>query len=268
MIFFKYRVWNERTKKNLLNFAVHMSRPDTFNDSLDCLPAYNYDVTVEDAKDYLLEWGKNKGFPPEYTEQFSSVMAEYINANPEILKENSNDIPFLWRQNIGVSCFTINPRNPVMWEKYGDNGRGICLCFNFSDDEKILTLPEGKICDGPIQIYPVEYTNKLPHPKLMTKKGDYKELCRVLTTKTKAWEYEQEWRIITIKYSGLAHYKPENLQGIILGNTMPEEHIEEVTEIASHMKTPLCIFQAKQKADNLAIGIEPICFLGTENNPF
>lgn len=82
-------------------------------------------------------------------------------------------------ENYGVICFSKSWENPVLWSHYGDKHRGICLGIDIPNSSlnEITYIGER---------YEFEF-----------KKTEYKKL---LLTKYKAWQYENELRkIINIK---------------------------------------------------------------------
>ena len=81
-------------------------------------------------------------------------------------------------QTKGILCFSKTWRNPVLWSHYADKHRGLCLGFEVSD--AIL----GK----------VEYVESRLH---VPSKIDEEFIERILFTKFKHWEYEQEYRVYT-----------------------------------------------------------------------
>lgn len=78
----------------------------------------------------------------------------------------------------GLLCFSGSWKNPVLWGHYADKHRGLCLGFEVPDS--IL----GK----------VEYQDsRLPVPR----RFDEAFMRKLLFTKFKHWEYEQEYRVYT-----------------------------------------------------------------------
>ena len=76
----------------------------------------------------------------------------------------------------GILCFSESWRNPVLWGHYADKHKGLCLGF------EVPTSVLGKI----------NYLDsRLPIPSEL----DEKFMKRILFTKFKHWEYEQEHRI-------------------------------------------------------------------------
>jgi len=84
----------------------------------------------------------------------------------------------------GVICFSKDWSNPVLWSHYAEKHRGVCLGFDIPDDSVIH----------------VQYTAKRPVWNIRDGFGrvtiDKKSMNVLLETKYKAWEYEDEIRIL------------------------------------------------------------------------
>lgn len=81
---------------------------------------------------------------------------------------------------------------PAMWAHYAERGNGVCLVF---DKQKILSCLDDQFWYGNV-VYDAEHSNHIilnendVHAFLKKNKQD------LFFTKTKDWEYEQEFRII------------------------------------------------------------------------
>ena len=76
----------------------------------------------------------------------------------------------------GILCFSKTWKNPVLWSHYADKHKGLCLGFEV--DNKLL----GK----------VDYVDtRLPVPPQLNDEF----MRKLLFTKFKHWEYEQEYRV-------------------------------------------------------------------------
>lgn len=104
----------------------------------------------------------------------------------------------------------------------------------------------------------MEYYNNRPRPKLLHTPGEYAKLVRSMWTKSKEWEYEQEWRVTTTKYTGIAYYGSDVLKRIIVGCKMPQEHIREVEKLVEELQVKPLLLQAKLKEDGYGIDIVPM----------
>lgn len=112
------------------------------------------------------------------------------------------------RENIGICSFSLNNDNPLMWGHYTNNYHGFCLKFNnnfFKTDNKIairshvsylkkyeplnksFTELIAKISDLNIDL---KYKNLI---------ANYVTCCFQYSWKQKDWEYENEFRFISLK---------------------------------------------------------------------
>jgi len=78
----------------------------------------------------------------------------------------------------GVLCFSENKSDVLQWAHYADRHKGICLGFDVS-------ASQGKF--GRVKYK----TTRFPFPE----KPDVDFLWKLLSTKSKVWAYEREWRV-------------------------------------------------------------------------
>lgn len=97
----------------------------------------------------------------------------------------------------GYVCLTSTIISPMMWGQYADRGKGACLVFSgefAKHSNSVISMTEyldrrvGKGKMASISIYQVQYESDR-----VTKKSDVK---KVMSTKSKCWEHEKEYRII------------------------------------------------------------------------
>ena len=87
-------------------------------------------------------------------------------------------------KNFGITSFSKDWHNPLMWAHYGDKHKGICLGFDIDDSHirEVTYFPE-----------------RMPAEIDMRKKyGGLTEdiIINLMCTKFKGWEYENEIRVI------------------------------------------------------------------------
>ncbi|WP_010293541.1 DUF2971 domain-containing protein [Clostridium senegalense] len=162
-----------------------------------------------------------------------------------------------------TACFMSDYRNSSVWGNYGDNHKGVCLIFNTKekDNKNFLTLnhSEGSTID--YELYKVKYIEKfididffknigtLSKKSIMEKwfsdeegntsecakeifekdydfsKKYWDNLISSVTSKTKDWEYENEYRLIAENFiidnsttdKRKYNYNFKDLEGIIFG---------------------------------------------------
>src|ERR1700722_1039161 len=91
----------------------------------------------------------------------------------------------------GLLCFSSGWNDPVIWAHYSDKHRGLCLGFE---------IPELKVDAENDECGKVDYVGMpLPFPRAVFEEPEgsasYEVVRRILFTKFKHWEYEQEIRM-------------------------------------------------------------------------
>lgn len=103
----------------------------------------------------------------------------------------------------GLLCFSENKYDPVQWAHYGDNHKGVCLGFE---------IPEQRLKK-------VKYVSSRL-AKSTLEEPDKQE--KILTTKFKHWEYEEEQRMI------LSLTNRRRIDGLIFESFSPEMTLKEI----------------------------------------
>lgn len=81
--------------------------------------------------------------------------------------------------NRGILCFSKTWSNPVLWSRYADKHRGLCLKFCVPDDVPMA----------------VQYTTERLDPELLRPPLNETVVKQLLSTKSAHWEYENEARV-------------------------------------------------------------------------
>lgn len=173
----------------LVRDRVHFSNPQNFNDPWDCRPVY-------DAADLNEPGNRAKWIrflqcrvdeaPLERREVLMSLNAPW-KENEVFLSETIAGITTAtWENNVErwrIYCLTSRPASLLMWSHYGDKHRGICLEFDASKspvkDARKVTYKDSPQLIGPSML------NDGPAM-----------LEVVLTSKSHAWIYEDEYRVL------------------------------------------------------------------------
>jgi Protein of unknown function (DUF2971) len=143
--------------------------------------------------------------------------------------------------NTGMICFARTWSNPVMWAHYAEKHRGVCLGFAIQP----AVLSKVDYTDAKID---VELGVHLPGGGLSVEL-----LNKVLLTKSTAWEYEQEWRVLAqlktpdpsngLYYTNFGHQV--ELRAVILGHRCTWTTAKVVKMIDGHVTAPVRIWKAR-----------------------
>lgn len=98
------------------------------------------------------------------------------------------------KNRVYIACFSERNDITPMWHHYGGEHKGICVEYDFKDDELLKQI-----------FFPIAYIteerNKEILPRIIAKENIGKSSIETFTNKSLEWEYEQEWRIIMLKNS-------------------------------------------------------------------
>lgn len=166
---------------------------------------------IEDKKIYLPRFRQlNDPFESFTHRVYLSVCGESIRHS----SGNRNCAVDEAYENFGILSLTNDCQNQVMWAMYGNQYRGVCLCFELPDKaRKIKYLSTKQI-------------RKLPD---ITDENFSEDILKEsLFYKNKLWKYEKEYRIISKeKYLKI---KNENLKYVIIGEEILEKYRKEIEE--------------------------------------
>ncbi|HEY8159194.1 MAG TPA: DUF2971 domain-containing protein [Methylobacter sp.] len=128
----------------------------------------------------------------------------------------TEDSPLRSPASAKMTCFSEDPRITLMWSHYSDFHKGICLGF------RRKSLEEASI------LYKVKYNQRIPTiPKNATL---FEKSIKGFQTKSKDWEYEKEWRIISFEENNFVDLPPNSISHVIYGVNTHREDIEWVQD--------------------------------------
>ena len=141
-------------------------------------------------------------------------------------------------EQLGIVCFTPLPRNLLMWSHYAAGHKGLVFQFEPTQHLDIFT-------------YPIRVQYEKTYPVLNWAHDHMGGMRVVMTRKSPAWEYEQEYRMV---HAGGARsylpFAPGGLTGIILGCRATSDTVDSIRALlverqhAGH--PPVRLYQAGQ----------------------
>jgi hypothetical protein len=153
-------------------------------------------------------------------------------------------------QGYRILCVTTAIGSERMWERYAENGQGVALRIegNLEKDSKFKLFRPVTYAD----IRPPLYHDTLQflEDSLF---GDRQARCReildrIIYTKTRDWEYEQEYRLSVPLREGeepweFLPYHSEEITELHIGPNMPGADKEEISQLGSNLNPDIRIFQ-------------------------
>lgn len=143
--------------------------------------------------------------------------------NPENVtsyKVALNKLMSVHTRNSGIYSLSKTYNNELMWAHYSNSHKGYCIEYDFNDLKDFgLNFSEYNPISHMNRWGRVNYSDKLFQLKVMNPK--YDDIIKFLLSKSKKWEYEEEYRVIT-SISGKYTYNPKCLKSITFGMNINE----------------------------------------------
>ncbi|MBT7304445.1 MAG: DUF2971 domain-containing protein [Victivallales bacterium] len=208
--------------------SLYFCSPKNFNDPYDCAITASIAEPTHEGLDKLREHylalpetqGKMGNMLSNFTEE--QLLCSILKAG-KISVDQARD-KFMLEN--GVTCFTESNDNFLMWSHYGGQHCGFCLEFR-TDCEPFNTLRRVKYVDVMPKIDLVE----------LIADGNPDQVVDLFCTKSKAWEYEQEWRAIHTTAGTVYTYDPKALKAIYFGTECALQDIDLICCIM-HAQNP------------------------------
>jgi hypothetical protein len=257
---FHYQAWTdpkckERLEATLRDQTIYLSIPGQFNDPWDCKPFFDLKC-LEDPKirDEHIEYFMRLGNDTDPNR------AQFMRDNPLFLQKMVVDCASEMAEQIDreyrVYCLTPSDANLLMWSHYGESHKGICLQF----DARAPSIARA--------LYKVKYEAELPRAPLTADDDATAETA--LLTKSSAWSYEEERRLIAnregygtrglvVTKGGHLDISDGALTAIVVGCSCPGG--QEIVDMVKHHRPHITVRKAARLPHRYGLSFTPI-YLG------
>lgn len=204
---YKYGNFNSNYwEKTIFKGEIYLAMSKSFNDPFDCLPHFDLDKLFNSSKFRKIVLSQK---PHIHESDFFNLDRSYI--KQKILQG--------LREDFRATCFSEIWDSILMWGHYADCHKGFCIEYDTSELSAIKKT----------KFFPVLYNkeqfdithdliNNSPNVGLISIVG-----------KAKEWEYEKEWRMITLsRDSQYQYYFRKEIKSVILGLNCDEDNIIKV----------------------------------------
>lgn len=198
-----------RTQRVVETGLHYFASPSSFNDPFDCRPNFTIDGPEDVVRDYLHGmWARQAPHLPEAERHAEvDVILSDPSLDPRIPDNNklfAAAYDSLVTAQVGVLCLSEAHDDIRMWSHYADCHRGICLIYETSYEFFAHAQP-------------VRYQLERPRVNPIAQSTD-QMLDNAIFTKSSAWAYEKEWRILNYRQGvGERQSPPTSLKAIVLG---------------------------------------------------
>lgn len=233
----------------LLESKLYCAFPVEFNDPFESRINYDLTGTLEEIRRDYFEFvkaatGLDDSRAEQRTENWLSTgkhgQVEYFKNLEQSLFHQAR------AQGFRLLCLTPHPDSLLMWAHYGKGHRGLCLRFESG---------------GPfVSAVKVEYLRDYPTISFFNSTWNDRTRAAFLT-KSEAWSYEDEFRIIQAvdgsripaKY---LRFEPKLLTGIILGCEATDELESRVRDLCHQRRSDLAIIRARRAEGRFAVLVD------------
>jgi Protein of unknown function (DUF2971) len=245
------------------NLTMRYASPSTFNDPFDSQFELGFDFEFEEAGQALLEKMEEFVFgddEPEGNtenrlfkalsltrknrhqhniEEFREYFKSSVDKNIQFSKNAQPGLNKTWKSvfdTIRIFCVTEDHKNLLMWSHYADKHEGAVIrigCIKEIDSVLLAAVPVCYTDQTPVIATKDEWINSL----IGLSEIDYDQhLKKIVTTKSKEWEYEKEWRVYTfVQPSSIDDgkylyqiFSPKEIQAIYFGCKVDEKTIDKI----------------------------------------
>ncbi len=206
-----------------INGKLYHSLPESFNDPFECKPHFNWPKDpskVSTIRKHLIKVARDRGLS---LKEAKSLLTKSFRKRG-FLKETIFNSTQKTYSRIRISSFTTKKENLLFWSHYSDSHKGFCLEF----DSTVLPISYA---------FKVQYEDEYPEVSYPRPVNDFG--FKPALVKSKAWEYEEEYRIIFVPDS---EGQPNNdgtsllldgseMKNVYLGANMTDDHKRTIVEM-------------------------------------
>lgn len=221
----------------LENNYIYAASPKSFNDPFDCAVQADLNMTIYSYAAACRYRGMSEADIKSRVDCYFSPDGSLTDSGIKEQESWVNQI-HSFNNGFGVSCFSKQPYNPLMWAHYGGNHTGFCLEFKCIDP--FVTKQKNGLEFH--KFAKVNYSKKGVLPKITL--DDFIRMDgsadKLILEKGNRWRYEQEYRLIINPNTDdqrKVKYNPAVLTGIYYGTAIAADQKKYINRII-HDKYP------------------------------
>jgi hypothetical protein len=228
---YKYRPYNDHLESIIVSQKIWFPARAKLNDSEDLELSLINDVNGEIYHQFLQREAAQKSWPRKLLKyNLRKGITPTGNLTSEAMRIIASSEAVLQRyfDGLGILSLSDNEDSPILWERYGDQGQGVCITFKMELSEHLLR---------------VEYTTPRPQLKLsnLLLSADAEgEILKILKTKTTKWSDESEWRYF-IRKGNTEFSFLGTVEAVKLGKKMSGACRQRIVEWVAKSKKPISI---------------------------
>ena len=228
-----------RAREAIVQSQVYFAVPAKLNDPFEGKVIPDFSASREEQE---LHWRAKRGsLPPmsdaEFEEGLAGLLANH--GSEAQIKAFEHEILSMHEKS-GVYCMFPRHDSLAMWAYYGGGHQGVCLRYVMSEAFVQWSFAEGRM------LLPVRYDHAYPRIRFFGRENESRMLS-MLSTKSREWKHEREWRIVWRDSSGLAEMPRQHLDCVLVGVAASEITKAAVVEMAKERQPRLAVFGGQVK---------------------
>ena len=255
--FYKYRPWDEYSKRTLVDNTIFFSSPSDVNDPYDCRFPNITKPNPEQLKKYLEIKFINLRDP--YRDK-TRVHGGLVLLDAYLEVSMRKRTPVSWEEivdeakqmvlNRSSLCSLSSLNNsPLLFAHYADSHRGICFQFHHTLEFSLA------------HVEAIEYQKTFDMLDIFNdwECDDESLVQAAIYRKSEDWKYENEWRAFRLnKPKGIVSFDPRCLSGLILGCKMPERDRIEAIQFAKNRLHPFSLYESVMSDDGVNFDVREL----------
>jgi hypothetical protein len=200
----------QTAKKMIVKGEFDLKKPSEFNDPFDCKPRFAINLQDGNESDVLCEQLKKENSYCGHAGATS--LLDDLKSNSPKIERVTEVLESQLSQNLEKTrmlCFSSTLNEMLLWPHYSNGHKGYCLEFDFGKLKEYL--------DKIGNFEQVRYKPNYPILRFATP-DPLENLKAILYTKSKSWEYEEEWRLVIVDESVTTLIPANCITAIYLGN--------------------------------------------------
>jgi len=236
MMLYKYRPFNDYLKPIIVSQRIWFPTRSRLNDPDDLELRVVNDVDAEVYQRYFEQEAESNSWPRKVLKAnlkraFTAKGTLTPKARKRIGEAQAKMQKYL--NGIGILSLSELADSPLLWERYGDQGHGVCITFELGQSEKL---------------HKVQY--KTPRPQFslsellfcdnVSSDKTVKEFSQGLSTKNMKWCDECEWRFF-LQHGNAEFAVPGVVKEICLGRRILNTNRQTITQWVVEAGQPIQI---------------------------
>lgn len=240
---YKYRNFSDQFLDNIIkNSSLFFSSIENFNDPFDCKLSYKQNYSKQEIKNYIVTL---KELNSDQSHRIKDLKKSFGKKQDFIKLQNRITEQII--ASMGVLSLSSNYDNILMWSHYSESHTGLVLEFTPRSPMGIDS------CFFPL--IKVEYSET--YEELSYVNDVRLEAQKLILTKYKDWEYEKEYRCISLGYQGEKQFHKDELTGIIFGAKASQANIDKVIKLCNEYDYKnIKYMQAKLERGSFSLSFE------------